>query len=366
MRVLRVLNELRPSGVEANLRATARLWPTYDIDLEVLSVGQTIGPFAPDLIAAGYRLHHIPMTPFPRFLSRYLKLLRSQRYDVVHIHPERANFYTSAAARLAGAPVVRSVHNGFTFEGLLRAQRLVQRALLRSIGTTFVSVGASVQDIEWRHFRNSTERIFNSYDEERFSPVDVDGRRNAREKLGLRHEDYVIVSIGNCSTVKNHTAILDALTRIDGTVPYHYVHVGIEDAEHSERRQAEAVGLDDRITFLGQRDDVPTILRAADCHVMPSLYEGFSNAALEALGCGVPSVLADVQGLKDLKAFFPSIWWVSPSGESIAAALLEVAALGESEAERVRAELAGIARTDFRLERAVADYAQLYRQVCRA
>lgn len=361
MKVLRVLWELRPSGVEVSLRVTSDLWADRGVDIDILSAGPTPGPYASALSAAGYRLHHIPLEPMSGFARAYIRLLRRRNYDVVHVHPERGNLYTAGMARLAGVPrVVRSIHNVFPFRGVLGAQRRLQRALLRAMGVDHISVSSSVQATERRYFGNPTQLIYNWFDDRRFRPPSQEEREKARARLGVDGDAFVVVSIGNCSRVKNHAALLSALGRVRAELPVRYVHVGLEEAGHPERALAHATGLDGRADFLGYVDDIAPVLRAADCYVMPSLYEGLGNAALEALGCGVPSILADVEGLRDLKPFIPSVRWVPPTSDAIAGALRATAALQGSRRDELRRTLTAAAHEHFGAARGVDDYVHVY------
>jgi glycosyltransferase involved in cell wall biosynthesis len=359
MRVLRVLAELRPSGVEANLRATAPYWPRHDVDIEILATAEQRGPYAGVLEDAGYRIHHIPLRPAVRFAARYQSLLRSGGYDVVHVHPERANLLTAGLARLSGRRVVRSIHNVFAYRGALRRERFAQRALLRRLGVVHVAVSTSVAAAEWRYFRNPTVRLFNCYDA-RFAPPRPDERLAARRALGLGDEQFALVSVGNCSPVKNHTAVLRALPAVGADRPLVYLHVGLEQPGSPERAEASGLGLRDEVRFLGQVNDVAPVLAAADAFVMPSRYEGMANAALEACGCGLPSILADVPGLRDLDDFVPGIRWSSPEPESIAKAITDVVALDPTAVEQIRSTSAAAAREHFGIEAHVERYRELY------
>jgi glycosyltransferase involved in cell wall biosynthesis len=77
-------------------------------------------------------------------------------------------------------------------------------------------------------------------------------------------------------------------------MPGHALDVGSE-----ARRFVEAHGLEDRVRFAGPTDDPVPYLSAADVFVLPSHYEAFGLAALEAMSCGVPVVASDVGGLRD-------------------------------------------------------------------
>lgn len=366
MKVLHVLNELRPSGAEVMLEVAAPYWQNLGIEAEVLSVGRVPGAYAEPLREAGYAVRHVPLAPAHRFFARYVALLHRERYDAVHVHPERANFYLGAMARLCGTPrVVRTVHNVFAFDGALRTERRVQRRLLRALGVRQVSIGPSVEENELRRYRNPTRRIPNWYDATRFVPPTAAQRREARARLGIPPASFVCTTVGNCSTVKNHTALLDAIARLSGRLPLTYLHAGQEDDEHSERRLALRHGIADHVRFMGFVRDVPQLLHATDVFVMPSLYEGYGMSAIEAMGSAVPVVLADVPGLRDLRHLSEHICWAEPEAAALADALARIAASPPADRERLGRTLHRAARRAHSPTRPVQAYASLYRAATR-
>ncbi len=71
MRILHVLNELRPSGAETMLRAAAASWRQHGFTGEILSTGEVAGAYADALRLAGYRIHHLPFAKSWRFLVEF-------------------------------------------------------------------------------------------------------------------------------------------------------------------------------------------------------------------------------------------------------------------------------------------------------
>ena len=367
VRVLHVLNELKPSGAERMLRLAADPWLREGLQLEVLSTGSERGPYAATLAEAGYVVHHIPLYPVHRFIAAYRRLLRDSRFTVVHVHPERANILLAMMARTVGrAGVVRTVHNVFSFRGRLRFERRVQRAVLRQFGVLHVSVGESVAAMEETNFGNPTVIVRNTFDETRFGPASETERRRARRDFDVPAEQLLAVVVGNCSEVKNHQALIRALA-LPCASEFRVLHVGLEDeAATHERQLVEELGLGDRVQFLGFIDDVPRLLHGADAFVMPSLYEGLGNAALEAFSCGLPSVLADVPGLRDLRVHVPDAWWIAPEAEPISVALGDIAGMTAEERWRWSSATAATIRQEFGVERHVRGYLECYRKVARS
>src|SRR5262249_51965855 len=126
--------------------------------------------------------------------------------------------------------------------------------------------------------------------------------------------------VGNCSPIKNHTVLLRALAR-QASRDWLLLHAGEEAPERDERTLTASLGIADRVRFVGVVSDMTPLLHASDCFVMPSLREGLSIALLEALGVGLPALLADTPGLIDLQPLFADLRFAAPDESSFARAL---------------------------------------------
>ena len=115
-----------------------------------------------------------------------------------------------------------------------------------------------------------------------------------------------------------------------------------------------------RIRFLGPIDDLRPIYFASDVFVMPSLREGRSVAALEALGTGLPALLADVEGLRDLRDLYPGLSYARPEAGSIAEALAGLLSATPEERRSRSADYPDISRSNFGLEAGVGAYLEIY------
>ncbi|MBT9591081.1 MAG: glycosyltransferase [Thiobacillus sp.] len=363
LRVLHVLGELKPSGAETMLVAAAPLFQAEGLMLEVLSTGASTGPHAKRFEAAGYRLHHIPFSRSPGFFFKVRRLMRAGQYDVIHLHVEAANFWYGLIARSVRPPVVlRTIHNTFAFSGNLRQRRGIQRRLLHWLGVRHVSISASVRDTELRHYRLPTTLVWNWYDSKRFTATSPEARLAARAGFGLAENEFVIASIGNCSQVKNHTAIIQAMAMLPAEQRPVYLHAGIEEAGEPERELARQLGVADWIRFLGGVDDVLPLLQAADAYVMPSIYEGFGIAAIEALATGLPALFSDVAGLRDFRADFPHLVYTGTGAGEVAAGLQTLMHLPDTYKRDIQQRYPAIARQRFGMERGTHEYLALYRE----
>jgi len=122
-----------------------------------------------------------------------------------------------------------------------------------------------------------------------------------------RGADQIVVTVGHLSEVKGYPTFLKAAAMIAQVMPRcRFLAVGGETLEPGYgdmlKRMAAGLGIADRVDFLGWRNDVPDILRAADVMVLPSLAEGLPLAVLEAMACGRPVVATAVNGTPEAVA----------------------------------------------------------------
>jgi N-acetyl-alpha-D-glucosaminyl L-malate synthase BshA len=106
--------------------------------------------------------------------------------------------------------------------------------------------------------------------------------------------------VSNFRPVKRATAVVEVFDRICRQVPAHLLMVGDGPDLDRASRLARDRGLDDRVHFLGEQDQVLPLLSIADVFLLPSSQESFGLAALEAMACEVPVVASNVGGLPEV------------------------------------------------------------------
>ena len=333
-RILHVMASLERSGMEMMLISSAEQWHRFGYSCDVLATARETGPIADQMSKAGYGVFHIPFRSGTRYLPNrrlipdFFRLCKNGSYDVVHIHTEAATPIFAILAKLAGVKnVVLSVHNTFRFDGILRMRKRLERKFIRALGGRYGMVSDAVAACELEHFENSGVRLWNWLDTEYFRPPDIEERQSARHSLGCSDNQFVLVSVANCNTAKNHAAFLRALLRLKQIVSPYYFHVGREDTARTELALAEKLGLKEEIRFMGSQPNPRVFFWAADAFVMPSLHEGLAISPLEAIACGCPAILTEVSGLKEIASETKWTVMVAPNDVSIAAGLCRMAVI---------------------------------------
>lgn len=307
IRVLHILHELHPSGAEMMLYNAYPYWEN-DCDCTIMGTGKIIGPFAGRMKEQGYEVVHVPTVGEGKsaklvHLKAFYQYMKENKYDVVHIHRESLAFEYALIAKIVGCRnICRTVHNNFPHQGLQRRIKSGTRWMMRHmLHVRFIASSDGVAENEKRVFGNiCDETIYNWCNNGKFVFQDADKKRQKKAEAGLE-DKLVIVSVGNCSRVKNHELLLRAIAKMKQKDRLCYYHIGFDAQEtQKEENLAEELGIADAVQFLGSTNPMPC-LEMSDLFVMPSLFEGLSIATLEALFTGMPMLLAEVPGLSEFK-----------------------------------------------------------------
>lgn len=143
--------------------------------------------------------------------------------------------------------------------------------------------------------------IPNGIPTEMFTP-DVETRRRVRRSIGASPQAIVLIHVGRFAAVKNHEMLVRAFAQLQPSesAPLELWLVGDGELRETIQQQVHALGLESRVRFLGVRNDVPDLLRAADVFVFPSRWEGNPLSVLEAMAAGLPVVATAVGGVPEL------------------------------------------------------------------
>ena len=237
-----------------------------------------------------------------------VRLMRRERFTVVHTHCSKAGLIGRVAARLAGAPVVvHTFHIFAVHEGLSPARKrlylLLDRAV-RSLADRYVAVAPSVarEAVEQRVAGPGQIVAVPSAVELDDIPTEPDP--DVRGELGLDPERPVVGTVGRIVAQKCPLDFVRMCALVHEKRPdVQFVMVGdatLETKGLEEETWREAQRLDVPVLFTGFRADAPRVAACFDVYVVPSLYEGLGRAVTEAMASGRPVVATAVNGVPDL------------------------------------------------------------------
>ena len=238
-----------------------------------------------------------------RSLSR--ALLRSlQRtlvsVDIVHTHASLAG---RLIARQRGYKTVLTRHTlgpPLPANGLPGWKRVAYSLVARQLTNAIIAVSAAcVGRLQAEGVpENMIRLVYNGIDPRPFLAAD---RQEARHQLDVLAARPVIATVARLTEVKGLPYALQAAAELRRRgYEFTWLFAGQGPLENELRQQAVQLGLADAVRFLGYREDIPTILAAADIFVLPSIMEALGLSVLEAMASGLPVVASRVGGIPEL------------------------------------------------------------------
>ena len=307
MKVIHVFNELKFSGAEIMYSDAAPVFQKLGFKLTALSTANVIGEFAPVLERQGYEILHKPYPKLKnvygrfKYYNSFIKFLKKENFDIVHIHRNNAMWGISLCAWLANKRSIYTFHNVFSCSKLAYLYHYLLRWSAKSIfKCDFQTISDSVYENERDYFHNKTKKIYNWYGSERFYPAGLNEKERIRKELNIHPSTLVLISIGGCSDIKRHSDIIKALPIVIEKQPdCIYLHLGEGISENKEIELTEKLGLLSNVRFARNQINVRKYLIASDIYLMPSKHEGIPITTIETMGCKIPSILYNVPGLRD-------------------------------------------------------------------
>lgn len=265
-----------------------------------------------------------------RFAARFL---REREIDVVHTHRYKDNILGTAAARLAGVPViVRSVHGLIeTAAGWARLKVSACEALDKIVLSRFahrvIAVSSRTADAlrDMGYPAASLVAIRNGVDARQIRAGR--GRDDVRRELGIPPQALVVGTAGRLSPVKAQAALLRAGRLVlDERPDTRILIVGEGPLREELIAAARRLGIGHACVFAGARADVHDVVAAMDVFVLPSLHEGIPMALLEAMTLQRPVVATAVGGVQEVVTDRSNGLLVAAGDDrALAAACLELA-----------------------------------------
>lgn len=232
------------------------------------------------------------------------KLIETSDFDLVHCHTPVASVLTRLAARKKrknGMTVMYTCH-GFHFHNAAPKKNWivyypVERFLSRYCDYLITINKEDYYRAQSFHTKNVRYIPGVGVDIKKIKQTVVN-RTQKRESIHVPVDSIMLLSVGELIERKNHEVIIHALSRINNK-KIHYVICGKGELLEYLETLARNLGVDDRITFLGFRTDIPELCAAADIFAFPSKIEGLGIAGIEAMAAGLPLVSSNVHGILD-------------------------------------------------------------------
>jgi glycosyltransferase involved in cell wall biosynthesis len=367
-RVVQIIDSLGMGGAERVLAQTAPRLARLGLDVRVVVLQERNGnPLAEPLQRSGIPVELIRIDRLRNLaqVRTLLATLRSLRPDILHGHLEFAGILASIAGRRLGIPSVVTLHTLDAPTGLDRKSlhlRLMNR-VLGHMATTVVCLTESARATAKTTPLRRTDLVVlaNGVDLEPWRAPPRQDRAALRNSLGIPAGAPLIATVAVLRPEKGIAHLINAMPAVmsrHGDARLLIVGDGADRAALQGR--VGDLGLDGQIVFAGVRDDVPDLLRAADCFVLPTLGDALPTVIMEAMAASLPIVASATGGVPEMIRDGKEGLLVEPGNEAqLAAACIRI--LDDPEVARSLAA-AGRRRVEqsFNLDRQVQRQSDLY------
>lgn len=302
IRILRVVGSLNRGGLETIIMNAYRLIDRSKIQFDFVMHTEKEGHYCAEIRSMGGRIYSVPKYTgknhfaYKRAWDNFFE--QHREYKVIHGHMmTTAALYLNIARKHGLYTICHSHAVKMTHFFPALKKRVLQLPLKRKNAVDFM-LACSNEAGEYLFGRNNIKEknykvIKNAIDVKKFR-FHKEIRQKMRRQMGLE-EKFVIGHVGRFSTEKNHKFLIEVFQEVlkikDNAV---LVLIGTGVLQDSIHSLVKSCRLEEKVLFMGVRDDVYQCMQMMDIFVFPSLFEGFGNVLVEAQAAGLPCVVSDV------------------------------------------------------------------------
>lgn len=310
-KILHIFGRMVRGGAELRTLELMRHIDRERCKFQFCALSGLSGELDDEIIKLGGTTHYLGLGPL--FLHRFRRLLREEKYTVVHSH---VHLFSGLILQLAAAEQIpvrlahfRNTHDGQDQTLRRTLQNRLMKYLLDRHATKILAVSEGVMASVWGPGWPADQRcevIYNGFD---FTPFAATAdRKGARQEFDIPLDARLYIHVGRMAPAKNHSKLIAVFALIAARDPHArllLVGRGGNDIETQSRELSVRLGVADKVILAGERPDVPRLLQAADLLLFPSLWEGLPGAVLEACAAGIPILASDLPGIREISHNVP-------------------------------------------------------------
>ena len=228
----------------------------------------------------------------PLNIFKMRKYLRG--YDIIHTHNTACQLYVPIARLLSSnsAILATTEHSSSNRRRSKKWLKPIDRWMYNQYSAIVCIAEKAKNNLEeYIGHRESIYTISNGVDTSRF----------IRPVKDISHQSqFVITMVAGIRVEKDHETLLRSMTHLPDSYRLQVVGGGEKENRERVRTVCSELGLDNRVDFMGVRQDVPEILEQSDVVVLSSHWEGLSLSSIEGMASGRPFVASDVDGLREM------------------------------------------------------------------
>ncbi|TVZ59677.1 N-acetyl-alpha-D-glucosaminyl L-malate synthase BshA [Flavobacteriaceae bacterium MAR_2010_105] len=290
-----------------------------ELGLELSKLGHEIHfitysqPVRLELLSNNVHYHEVNVPEYPLFLyqpyelalsSKLVDMVKLHGIELLHVHYAIPHAYAAYMAKKMlleegiYVPIVTTLHG--TDITLVGSHPFYKTAVTFSINKSdaVTSVSKSLKEDTLRLFdiKNDIEVIPNFIDLNKYQHQFTDCQR----EMMAKEDEKIITHISNFRKVKNISDVVKVFHNIQKHMPAKLMMVGEGPEREPAERLCEKLGIQDKVVFFGNSNEIDKILCFSDLFLLPSVTESFGLAALEAMASGVPVISSNTGGIPEV------------------------------------------------------------------
>lgn len=257
-----------------------------------------------DIIRHHFDIDRSPFTFRNVNAYRQLKrLLENEKFDAIHCHSPMGGVLARLAAKATGtSPTIYTAHGFHFYKGAPIINWLIYYPVERFLSKyTDLLITINEEDFNKAQIFKAKDVIHVpgiGINTKKFRDV-TKNRDKKRAELEITSDTVVLISVGEMIKRKNHETALRALAKVKNK-NFIYLICGRGQLEDYLMNLTKTLGLDDKVRFLGFRNDIPEMCAASDVFLFPSYQEGLPVSVIEAMSVGLPIICSRIRGNTDL------------------------------------------------------------------
>jgi len=300
IRIAQVVGQVVTGGVDAVVMSYYRHIDKTMFQFDFFMDGFEETPIDKEILSLGGRIFKLP--PYEKSMRKNLidfrKIIKENNYKIIHCHMNTLSVFWLREAKKAKIPV-RIAHSHST-AGKGEFKRNLMKYALRPFSKRYANNFCACSEYAGRwlfgnrfYETGKVKLIRNAIDVEAFRYNEA-VREKMRMELGIS-DKFVVGHVGRFMYQKNHEFLIEIFAEICKQKP-DSVLLLVGDGPRREKIEKLVAdkGLSEEVIFTGNRNDVPKLMQAMDCFVLPSRYEGLGMVVIEAQTAGLPCYISDM------------------------------------------------------------------------
>ena len=269
-------------------------------------------PVRLNVFSANIFYHEVSVPTYPLFdyppyelalASTMVDVILNHNLDLLHVHyaiPHASAAYMAKQILLKTGrdiPVITTLHGtDITLVGRDKTyEPVVTFSINESDAITAVSQNLKDETYRWFAITKDIEVIENFVDNSRYKkPID------AFRKVIAPDDEKIIIHASNFRKIKRVDDVIKIFANVHEKIPSKLLLVGDGPERRSMEDLAKQLHVHDDVRFLGKQEQIEEILLVSDLFLLPSEYESFGLAAMEAMAANVPVISSDAGGLPEI------------------------------------------------------------------